>query len=95
MVRDREGNLSVDLISQITEYGKGRCKFVILEGIFVKQRYEEMSHYLLRIYDGMPISIILIYLLRKQFNAIIRALKQVYLGKILYVPDGVQKIILI
>jgi alpha-D-ribose 1-methylphosphonate 5-triphosphate synthase subunit PhnL len=30
MVRDREGNISQDLIRQISEYGKGKCKFVII-----------------------------------------------------------------
>ena len=52
MVHDREGNLSVELIRQITEYGKGRCKIVILEGIFVKQRYEEMLQNLIHFYNG-------------------------------------------
>lgn len=52
MVRDREGNMSLDLIRQIAEYGKGRCKFVIVEGIFVKQRYEAMLHDLIRFYGG-------------------------------------------
>lgn len=32
-VHDREGNLSSDLIRQIAEYGKGKCEFVIVEGI--------------------------------------------------------------
>lgn len=52
MVRDREGNMSLDLIRQIAEYGKGRCPYVIVEGIFVKQRYEKMLHDLIRFYDG-------------------------------------------
>ena len=51
-VRDRKGNLSLDLIRQITEYGKGKCKFVILEGIFVKELYEEMLLDLIRYYDN-------------------------------------------
>lgn len=51
MVRDREENLSIDLIRQITEYGKGRCKFVTLEGIFIKKRYQEMLHHLIHFYD--------------------------------------------
>lgn len=50
-VRDRDGNLSIDLIRQITEYGKGRCKFVVLEGIFVKLRYAEMLHNLISFYN--------------------------------------------
>lgn len=52
MVRDQEGNISQDLIRQITEYGKGKCKFVILEGIFVKQRYKEMLEDLIHFYEG-------------------------------------------
>lgn len=51
-VRDRKGNLSLDLIRQITEYGKGKCQFVILEGIFMKERYEEMLLDLIRFYEG-------------------------------------------
>ena len=52
MVRDREGNISQDLIRQITEYGKGKCEYVILEGIFVKQRYKGMLEELIRFYEG-------------------------------------------
>lgn len=51
-VRDRKGNLSHDLIRQITEYGKDKCEFVILEGILSKQRYGEMLHYLIQFYNG-------------------------------------------
>ncbi|ANU09520.1 hypothetical protein A1A1_12082 [Planococcus antarcticus DSM 14505] len=50
MVRVREGNISLELIRQVTEYGK--CKYVILEEVFVKQRYEEMLHHLIRFYSG-------------------------------------------
>ncbi len=42
LVKDRKGNLSLDLIRQITEYGKGKCRYVILEGIFTSSRYREM-----------------------------------------------------
>lgn len=51
-VQDRDGNLSTELIRQITEYGKGTCPIVILEGIFMKQRYEELLLDLIRFYDG-------------------------------------------
>ncbi|XKE94651.1 kinase [Metaplanococcus flavidus] len=51
-VRDRKGNLSLELIRQITEYGKGKCEFVILEGILVKERYGEMLLELIRFFDG-------------------------------------------
>lgn len=51
-VRDRKGNLSLELIRQITEYGKGKCEFVILEGILTKERYGEMLMDLIRFYEG-------------------------------------------
>lgn len=51
-VQDRDGNLSTELIRQITEYGKGKCPIVILEGIFMKQRYEGLLLDLIRFYNG-------------------------------------------
>lgn len=51
-VQDRDGNLSTELIRQITEYGKGKCPVVILEGIFMKQRYKELLIDLIRFYDN-------------------------------------------
>ena len=51
-VRDKKGNLSMDLIRQITEYGKGKCEFVILEGILSKHRYGVMLHNLIDFYKG-------------------------------------------
>ncbi len=51
-VHDRKGNLSLDLIRQITEYGKGKCEFVILEGILSNDRYGEMIHGLIQFFDG-------------------------------------------
>lgn len=51
MVKDREGNLSIDLIRQIAEYGKDKCKFVIVEGILNKTRYGEMLNSLIQFYD--------------------------------------------
>lgn len=50
-VHDREGNLSIDLIRQIAEYGKGKCKFVIVEGILNKSRYGEMLINLIQFYN--------------------------------------------
>ncbi|MGM9956984.1 MAG: kinase [Peribacillus sp.] len=50
-VRDREGNLSIDLIRQITEYGNGKCEYVILEGILHKDLYGDMLHHLIRFYN--------------------------------------------
>ncbi|MEI5906590.1 kinase [Bacillus spongiae] len=51
-VQDRKGNLSHDLIRQITEYGRDKCEFVIVEGILNKQRYGEMLQYLIEFYKG-------------------------------------------
>jgi len=42
MVPDSLGNMSIELIKRITEFGKGKCKVVILEGILKKQVYEEL-----------------------------------------------------
>ena len=50
-VHDREGNLSIDLIRQIAEYGKGKCEYVIVEGILYKHRYGEMLHHLIQFFD--------------------------------------------
>jgi tRNA uridine 5-carbamoylmethylation protein Kti12 len=52
MVQDRDGNLSMDLIRQITEYGRGKCEFVIVEGIFSEQRYGDMLKGLISFYYG-------------------------------------------
>ena len=51
MVQDREGNLSIDLIRQIAEYGKDKCEFVIVEGILNKNRYGEMLNNLIQFYN--------------------------------------------
>ncbi|TQR12941.1 kinase [Psychrobacillus soli] len=50
-VHDREGNLSIDLIRQIAEYGKDKCEFVIVEGILNKSRYGEMLNNLIQFYN--------------------------------------------
>lgn len=50
-VHDREGNLSIELIRQIAEYGKGRCKFVIVEGILNESCYGDMLKNLIQFYD--------------------------------------------
>jgi adenylate kinase family enzyme len=51
-VQDRDGNLSMDLIRKITEYGKGKCEYVIMEGIFSEQRYGDMIRELIQYYNG-------------------------------------------
>ncbi|OXS63830.1 AAA domain-containing protein [Bacillus sp. V-88] len=51
-VQDRDGNLSMDLIRQITEYGRGKCEYVIVEGIFSEQRYGDMLRELIQFYNG-------------------------------------------
>ncbi|MBD3109232.1 kinase [Bacillus sp. AGMB 02131] len=50
-VHDRDGNLSIDLIRQIAEYGKDKCEFVIVEGILNSTRYGEMLSNLIRFYN--------------------------------------------
>ncbi|WP_406687702.1 kinase [Rossellomorea vietnamensis] len=51
-VQDRDGNLSMDLIRQIAEYGRGKCEYVIVEGIFTEQRYGDMLRQLIQFYNG-------------------------------------------
>lgn len=55
-VHDREGNLSIDLIRQIAEYGKGKCEFVIVEGILYKSHYGEMLGDLIQFYNRKTFS---------------------------------------
>lgn len=50
-VHDREGNLSIDLIRQIAEYGKDKCEFIIVEGILNKKRYGKMLHNLIQFFN--------------------------------------------
>ncbi len=50
-IHDRDGNLSIDLIRQIAEYGKEKCEFVILEGILYKHRYGEMLNNLIQFFN--------------------------------------------
>jgi hypothetical protein len=50
-VHDREGNLSIDLIRQIAEYGKNKCDFVIVEGILYKSLYGAMLNNLIQFYN--------------------------------------------
>lgn len=93
-VHDREGNLSIELIRQIAEYGKGRCEVVIVEGILYASRYGAMLKDLIHFYDQKAKLIILIYLLRKPLFVIILAPKKMTSGKILYVLGGIRMIIL-
>ncbi|MFH4935363.1 AAA family ATPase [Staphylococcus cohnii] len=41
-VSDSPGNLSIELIKHITAYGIAHCEYVILEGIFNKDKYGNM-----------------------------------------------------
>ncbi|MCA1065659.1 kinase [Rossellomorea sp. AcN35-11] len=50
-VHDRDGNLSIDLIYQIAAYGKGKCEFVIVEGILTKHRYGKMLQHLMETFN--------------------------------------------
>lgn len=51
-VPDREGNLSIDLMRQIAQYGKGKCDVVIVEGILNKKRYGDMLKQLIAFFEG-------------------------------------------
>ncbi|HDR7718428.1 kinase [Bacillus albus] len=51
-VHDTMGNLSHDLLFEITKYGKGKCEFVILEGILNSRRYGEMLKELILFFEG-------------------------------------------
>lgn len=50
-VHDRDGNLSIDLISTIAKYGKGNCEYVIVEGILAQNIYGEMLRSLIEYFD--------------------------------------------
>ena len=50
-VHDTMGNLSHDLLFEITKYGKGKCEFVILEGILNSRRYGDMLKELIHYFD--------------------------------------------
>lgn len=41
-VKDKPGNLSINLIETIAEYGIKHCNYVIIEGILNKQKYGTM-----------------------------------------------------
>ena len=41
-VKDRPGNLAIELIRQIALFGNGNCEVVIVEGILTAERYSEM-----------------------------------------------------
>lgn len=41
-VSDSPGNLSIELIKHITAYGIAHCEYVIVEGIFNKEKYGNM-----------------------------------------------------
>lgn len=40
------------MIRQIAEYGKGKCEYVIVEGILTKERYGHMLEHLIHFYNG-------------------------------------------
>ncbi|QWH06936.1 kinase [Bacillus mycoides] len=50
-VHDTMGNLSHDLLFEITKYGKRKCEFVILEGILNSGRYGDMLKELIHYFD--------------------------------------------
>ncbi|EZH66592.1 hypothetical protein DH09_11775 [Bacillaceae bacterium JMAK1] len=51
-VNDVDGNLSIELIKQIAEYGNGKCEVIIVEGILNTYRYKEMLEELIASFEG-------------------------------------------
>ncbi|WP_263851160.1 P-loop NTPase family protein [Apilactobacillus quenuiae] len=41
-VKDKPGNLSINLIDNIIQYGIQNCTYIIVEGIFIKKIYGHM-----------------------------------------------------
>ncbi len=60
-VQRYDGNLSHDLLCEITKYGKGKCELVILEGILNSRRYGDMLKELIHFLKETRIHITLIY----------------------------------
>ena len=60
-VHDRDGNLSIDLISTIAKYGKGNCAYVIVEGILAQNIYGEMLRSLIEYFDHKASGVLIIY----------------------------------
>ncbi|MBC1934961.1 kinase [Listeria grandensis] len=51
-VRDRRGNLSINLIQNIASYGKNICPYVIVEGILGREIYQGMLQDLIQFFDN-------------------------------------------
>ncbi|ERG66786.1 hypothetical protein M467_05780 [Exiguobacterium chiriqhucha RW-2] len=50
--RDKDNNLSIELIERISLYGMEHCPIVILEGILIKERYGKMILNLIDAFNG-------------------------------------------
>ncbi|MBC6315304.1 kinase [Listeria grandensis] len=50
-VKDRHGNLSIDLIEIIASYGKNNTPYIIVEGILGKETYQDMLLSLIHFFD--------------------------------------------
>lgn len=51
-VKDRQDNLSIEVIKRLAEFGKGKYKFVLIEGILSSRIYKEMLLELRSFYGG-------------------------------------------
>ena len=65
-VRDRPGNLAINLIEEIINYGINHCDYVILEGILNKYKYGRCLIDFLKSLTSMCMYIILICHFKKQ-----------------------------
>lgn len=50
-VKDRPANPAIDLLATICKYGKGKCDYVILEGILGLAKYQPMLRDLITYFD--------------------------------------------
>jgi shikimate kinase len=51
-VKDRPGNLSIELIRQIALYGNRKCEVVIVEGILIAEGYGAMLREVIEAYEN-------------------------------------------
>lgn len=66
-VKDYEGNKAIELIYNICNYGKENCKYVILEGILAKEKYQAMLRKLIEQFEEVDV-----FYLKAQFETTVR-----------------------
>lgn len=66
-VKDSEDNKAIELIYNICNYGKKNCKYVILEGILAKEKYQVMLRKLIEQFEEVDI-----FYLKAQFKTTVQ-----------------------